>query len=215
MSLLDSLKNLISKNAGEAVNQLSHSAKAKLTSAVEDAKKNVEKAMATRTKTFKFDKIPTTVEELKALPGGDMKDPFASVAMTVLALNMYYTDKEAGIAAFDYVMGPGELANLQIQGIDSSIQQNGPYVPISYFEGAKPENNYTPSKPYTIKVYEFATSKDIYDQGYYRLFVKSGGGDSERPVRLRHKPSTDEWFANEFSSLYLGIKKAQKDDEWA
>ncbi len=215
MSLLDSLKNLISKNADNAINELSHSARSKLTSAVNDAKKNVEKAMSTKTKTFKFDKLPTNVEELKALPGGNMKDPFASVAMTVLALNMYYTDKEAGIAAFDYVMGPGELANLQIQGIDTGIQQNGPYVPISYFEGATPENNYTPSKPYTIKVYEYATSKDIYDQGYYRLFVKSGGGDNERPVRLRHKPSTDEWFANEFSSLYLGIKKAKKDDEWA
>ena len=144
-----------------------------------------------------------------------MKDPFASVAMTILALNLYYKDKEAGIAAFDYIMGPGELANLQIQSIDSSIQQNGELVPVSYFEGAKPENDYTPSKPYTIKVYELATSKDVYGQGYYRLFVRSGGADGERLVTVRHKPSTDQWFAHEFSSLYLGIRKAKKDDEWA
>ena len=215
MSLLDSLKNLFSQNAESAINQLSHDARKKIDSALSDAKKNVEKAIATKTKTFKFDAIPTTVEELKALPGGDMKDPFASVAMTILALNMYYTNKEAGIAAFDYVMGPGALANLQIQSIDSSIQQNGPFVPISYFEGAKPENDYTPTKPYTIKVYEYATSKDIYEQGYYRLFVKSGGADSERLVQVRNKPSTGEWFAHEFSTLYVGIRKAKKDDEWA
>ena len=180
-----------------------------------DAKKALEKAAATKTKTFTFNAIPTSVDELKALNGGDMKDPFASVAMTVLALNMYYNDKDLGIAAFDYVMGPGELANLQKSGIDDSIRQNGTKVAISYFEGATPDNNYTPKQPLTIKVYEFATSKDVNNEGYLRLFVRSGGADSERLVTIRNKPSTGQWFAHEFSSLYLGIKTAKEDDPWA
>ncbi len=215
MSLFDSLKNLISKEASNAVSNLKSNAKSQINQAVNDAQKAVQKAMATKSKTFKFDSIPTTVEELKALPGGDMKDPFASVALTVLALNMYYKNKDAGIAAFDYVMGPGALANLEINRIDMSIKQNGDYVPVSYFEGATPENNYTPDEPLTIKVYEYSTSKDIYDQGYYRLFVKSGGADSERQVTLRTKPSTEQWFAHEFSALYMGIKIKKEDNAWA
>ncbi len=223
MSLWDSIKNTFASSAKTTINSTvtnaASSAKRNFRSSLIKAKNNAEnaikKAVETKSKTYKFDKIPTTVEELKALPQADMKDPFASVALTVLALNMYYADEATGTAAFDYVMGPGALANIEIQRINDSIRQNGKKVPLSYFEGATNENNYTPKTPYTIKVYEYATSKDIYDQGYYRLFVKSGGADSERQVTLRTKASTGEWFAHEFSSLYMGIKVATADDPWA
>lgn len=223
MSLWDSIKSSLSSSAkttiNNTVNNASSSAKRSILSAFNnaknDAEKAIKKAVETKSKTFKFDKIPETVEELKALPQADMKDAFGSVAMTVLALNMYYVDQKIGTEALDFVMGPGTPANIEISRINDSIRQNGKLVPLSYFEGATNENNYVPKTPYTIKVYEYATSKDIYDQGYYRLFVKSGGADSERQVTLRTKKSTGEWFAHEFSSLYMGIKTAKADDPWA
>lgn len=215
MSLLDSLKNLLSKEASNTVSNLKSNARSQIAKAADNAQKAVSKAIATKTKTFRFDSIPASVDELKALPESDMKDPFASVAIIILALNMYYRDKDAGIAAFDYCMGPGELSNLEISRIDMSIQQNGTKVPLSYFEGADPDNNYTPKEPLTIKVYEFSTSKDNYGEGYIRLFVRSGGADSERQVTLRNKPSTKQWFAHEFSALYMGIKIAKEDNAWA
>ncbi len=219
MSLYDSIKNIFGSTAEKALNNAKSSAKSDIRKGINNLKKNTEnaikKAVATKTKTFTFASIPTSVEELKALPGGDMKDPFASVAITILALNMYYNDKALGMAAFDYVMGPGALSNLESQRIDMSIMSNGKDPAISYFEGATVENNYTPKLPYTIKVYEYGTSKDIYDQGYFTLFVKSGGADSERQVTVRNKPSTGEWFAHEFSALYMGIKTAKADNPWA
>ena len=223
MSILDSVMRSLSSsaksNVNSAVNNAVSSVKSGATSAILNAASNagkaISKAVATKTKTFTFDKLPANVEELKALPGGDMKDPYAAVAITVLALNIYYNDKEAGVAAFDYIMGPGALSNLEITRIDTSIKQNGSKVVASYFEGATPENNYTPGSPYTIKVYEYSNSKDNYDEGYYKLFVKSSGADSERQVTLRTKKSTNEWFAHEFATLYAGIRDAKEEDPWA
>lgn len=215
-SLSNSAKNTANQTLNNAVSSAKTSARKAVNNMTNDASKAIQKAIATKTKTFTFQSIPTSVEELKALPGGDMKDPFASIAMTVLALNMYYNDSTVGREAIDYVMGPGDLSNLEASRIDMSIKENGKQVALSYFEGAKPENNYTPNQPYVIKVYEYATSsKQLLDEGYYRLFVKSGGADSERQVTVRNKKSTGEWFAHEFSSLYMGIRVAVKDDEWA
>ena len=223
MSFLDSLINSLSSSAkstlnstvNNAISSAKSGAKSAVNKAVSNAGNAIKKAIETKSKTFTFASLPTTVDELKALQGGDMKEPFASAAMTVLALNMYYTNKEAGIAAFDYVMGPDALSNLAISGIDMSIMQNGDKVAMSYFEGATPDNNYQPRTPYTLKVYEYSNSKDVYEDGYYRLFVKSGGADSERQITLRNKKSTGEWFATEFASLYMGIKQGKEEDPWA
>lgn len=223
MSLWDSIKKTLKSSAQTTLNNTVSSAKSSAKSGIakafrkasDDAQNAIKKAIETKSKTFKFDKIPESLEELKSLPQADMKDAFGSVAMTILALNMYYANQELGVAAFDYVMGPGALANLEISRINDSIRQNGKYVPVSYFEGATNENNYVPAEPLTIKVFEYSTSKDNYDEGYYRLFVKSGGADSERQITLRNKKSTGEWFAHEFSSLYMGIKQAKAEDPWA
>ena len=62
---------------------------------------------------------------------------------------------------------------------------------------------------------ESAHSRDQFDQGYITLYLKSGGADSERPVTLRHKPSTDEWFLWNHTGILAGIRTPKSADPWA
>ena len=67
------------------------------------------------------------------------------------------------------------------------------YLPLAYFEGATPENGYQPCVPYTLNVLADPRPQDI-EPGYMRVFLKTSGADSPRPMKLRQKASTGEWF---------------------
>ena len=86
--------------------------------------------------------------------------------------------------------------------IDERLQGKE-YKPFSFFQGATPANNYTPSRPYKITVtsnpYSFTTDSEGYK--WCTLYVTSGGADSPRPIKLRQKKSTGEWFLNDIQCL--------------
>ena len=83
------------------------------------------------------------------------------------------------------------------------------YAPRSYYEGATPENDYQPSVPYSIVIIETPYSRDNESQGYLKLYVKSGGADSPRPIELRQKKSTGEWFLTQQMLLGGDVYKRQ------
>ncbi|MBQ8492200.1 MAG: hypothetical protein IJ536_06700, partial [Acidaminococcaceae bacterium] len=82
----------------------------------------------------------------------------------------------------------------------------------SYFDGATPDNNYTPSMPYTVTVSE--TPYSYQNENYAQLWIRSGGADNPRPVTMRLKPSTGEWYLWEYAGLLAGIRIPAKDDPW-
>ena len=86
-----------------------------------------------------------------------------------------------------------------------------PYLPLAYFEGAAPENNYTPAKPYVLNVLPDPRPQDI-EAGYIRVFLKTAGADSPRPVKLRQKGSL--WYLWEYSSILSGIRSLAECDPW-
>lgn len=205
MALLEDLINRVGRQVGR-----------KLAREVTDgAKKAITDAVNNKEKTFTFKTLPANVEELKALKEADMKDYMASAALCVLALNVYTTDPEACYAMMDYLMGPETLSTYQKQFIEGQIRQNGEYLIRSYFKGAVPENNYTPSEPYKVTVLDSVHSKDTLGEGYVTMYVTSGGADSPRGIRLRTKKSTGEWFVNSFDGLFSGIRKPKDEDPWA
>ena len=53
------------------------------------------------------------------------------------------------------------------------------------------------------------------EPGYLRLFLRTAGADSPRPIKLRQKPSTGEWFLWEYSSPLSGIRIPAAQDPWA
>lgn len=46
------------------------------------------------------------------------------------------------------------------------------------------------------------------------LYVKSSGADAERPVKLRKKPSTGQWFLNDIQCL-ADMRIPVAEDPWA
>ncbi len=158
-----------------------------------------------------FDTLPTTVEEFSALAQGKLQNPENSCALFLCALNLYISDKDAGIKAVNLLRGPRPLSNYDIQFLRDRLIEKA-YLPLAYFDGATPGNNYTPSKPYTLRLYADPRPQDC-EGGYMRLYLKTAGADSPRPIKLRQKG--DEWFLWEYSSILSGIRIPANEDPWA
>ncbi|MBO4761517.1 MAG: hypothetical protein J5520_07165 [Bacteroidales bacterium] len=161
-------------------------------------------------KAYTFKSLPTSVEELKALPDVSLKDPYAVAAMTVAALTSYESNQKACMEMLNYLKGPEEMSKLAQQQLADRLRGKS-YKVMSFFDGATPDNNYTPSKPYTVRV--SSNSYSFQESGWATLYVTSGGADSPRPVKLRQKQSTGEWFLNDIQ--FLGdIRTPASADPW-
>ena len=194
MSMLDFLKH----RATEAVKNT-----------LKDATKTVVNKAVTESKTFTFQALPTNVEELKALPEASLDTPFKTAALTICALCAFRDDEKTGIDMLNFLKGPQPLANRDIQFFHDVFRENK-YVPISYFKGATPKNNYTPDMPYSLTIH--TNTNSYQNEGYCTLWLKSGGADSERQIQLRKKGN--QWFLWE-QFVMVGIRKAAADDPWA
>jgi hypothetical protein len=185
MSIFDNLK----KTAKEAVDSVIN--------------KEVKK------ETIVFKALPESVEEMKALPEASLDTPFKAAALTVCALCAYAAAPEIGIDMLNFLKGPQPLTTYDLNFLKDRFADQK-YVPFSYFEGAVPANDYTPSEPFTVTI---ESNSHTYDnEGYAKLFICSGGADSPRQVTLRKKG--DQWFLWE-QFLTVGIRKAKSEDPWA
>ena len=155
--------------------------------------------------------VPTTSEEFSALPQNDLSKPENTCAMFLLALALYLKDSNAGVAALNTLRGPRPLSNYDIQFLRDRLRGKS-YLPLAYFDGATPQNNYTPATPLTLQVLADPAPQYTED-GYLRLFLKTAGADSPRPITLRRKG--ENWFLWEYSSILSGIRIPVKDDPWA
>ena len=162
-----------------------------------------------KTETFEFSEIPSTLDELKSLPEAKLETPFMTAALTVLALCRYEKDVNSAIEMINFLKGPVDLTEYDKQFLRDRLKGKS-YVPRSYFEGTSPENDYTPSVPLTIKVFEYAYSYS--EDGYAMLEIRSSGADSPRQIKLRKKGN--EWFLWQ-QYLLPDIRTPKKDDVWA
>ena len=116
-------------------------------------------------------------------------------------------------AAMDLLRGPRPMTPYDAQFLRDRLRGKE-YLPLAYFEGAAPENSYTPAQPYVLNVLPDPRPQDM-EPGYLRLFLQTAGADSPRPIKLRQKPSTGEWFLWEYSSPLSGIRIPAAQDPWA
>lgn len=183
---------------------------------LKQGEKNLKNKLTLEKKRYSFETLPRSAEEMKALPGYDITDPFYVGALTVLALSVFSEKPEEGLPLLNLLCGPQPLNPLGVQQLKDRLMDGKNYIARSYFEGATPKNNYEPTKPYTVEVAENPYSRDNIAEGYLVLYVKSGGADSERPFTLRQKKSTGEWFLfGEFTGLLAGIRIPEAQDPWA
>ena len=153
--------------------------------------------------------LPDTAAEFEAL---SRHTPEEVCACFLCALNLYIKDKDAGVAAMDLLRGPRPMTPYDAQFLRDRLRGKE-YLPLAYFEGATPENSYTPAQPYVLNVLPDPRPQDM-EPGYLRLFLRTAGADSPRPIKLRQKPSTGEWFLWEYSSPLSGIRIPAAQDPW-
>ena len=183
----------------------------KLKKTAQDAVKSTAAALTGTSETFTFAALPESLSEMQSLPEASLDSPFKTAALSVCALCAYAADKQIGIEMLNWLRGPAPLSNYDIQFIDNRFRA-GHHVIFSYFKGAKPENDYTPSEPFTITVFSNPYSAD--NKGYMKLFITSGGADNPREILLRQRGSDGKWFLSE-QFLLVGIRKAKSEDPWA
>lgn len=164
------------------------------------------------TKTFTFQALPESLEEMKALSEARLSNPYETAALTVCALCVYAADKGIGTQMLNFLRGPRPLSNYDISFLNDRFR-DGHQVPFSYFEGAVPANDYTPDIPFTIKVEAGPYSSANADQGYKKLFIRSGGADNPREVVLRQAGNGQWYLWDQF--LMVSIRKGKSDDPWA
>ena len=165
---------------------------------------------AGKTEKIVFDDLPENMEAFKALPQAALSTPFDMAALTVAALCLYPSDKELCCQMLDYLRGPRPMNGMDRQFIADRFRGKD-YVPRSYFEGAAPNNDYMPAKPYTVTVKADPHSYD--EQGIAKLFIPSGGADDPRPVKLR-QAKDGKWYLWE-QFLLTGIREPESSNPWA
>lgn len=185
--------------AGKAANQLGNAVK----QTVQNAGNKTEKIV--------FGNLPESYEQFTALPQASLSTPFQTAAMTVLAFCFYPKDSELCYRMIDFLRGPRPMNGSDKSFIADRFRDKD-YVPRSYFAGATPSNDYQPVAPYTISVSENRYSYD--EQGIAKLFIKSGGADDPRPIKLR-KAKDGKWYLWEYSSILLGIRQPESSNPWA
>ncbi|MBQ3050173.1 MAG: hypothetical protein IJC94_09485 [Oscillospiraceae bacterium] len=194
MGLFDNLK----KQVGSAVNESA------------DIIKNAVKGASGKSETFTFTAIPASLAEFTAIPQAAMSTPFETAAMTVIALCVYPYNADLSTQMLNVLKGPRPLSGTEISFLKDRFRGND-YVPRSYFNGATPQNDYNPSEPYTITVSENPYS--YQNEGYAKLFIRSGGADSAREVLMR-QAKDGKWYLWE-QFLMVGIRQPESENPWA
>ncbi len=160
---------------------------------------------------FTFDALPESAAELMALPEADLSTPFRTAALAVCALCAAAADEAIGVEMLNALRGPRPLSVMEIQFLRDRLRGKH-YVPFSYVAGATPENDYTPTQPFTLSFKE--TPYSYQNEGYATLYLHSGGADSDRQITLRRK-GDGQWCLWEHFGLLPDIRKPKSEDPWA
>lgn len=160
--------------------------------------------------TITFTALPKTLAEMQALPEAVLQNPFQTAALTVCALCVYAEDRDNGTQMLNWLRGPRPLSPFDISFLNDRFR-DGNYVPFSYFAGAVPGNDYTPTLPYTLTI-EAGPYADA-NPGYKKLHIRSGGADNAREIVLRQKGDGTWLLWDQF--LLLGIRQPKSADPWA
>ena len=164
----------------------------KLKSTAQQAVNSAAQSLGNKRETFTFTSLPESLAEMQALPEASLDTPFKTAALTVLALCAYAADRNIGTEMLNWLRGT--------------------YLPFTYFTGSTPDNNYTPSEPYTIIIESNHVSSE--EQGYIKLFIPCGGADDPRPIKMRQRGSDGKWFLWE-QYLLTGVRTPKAADPWA
>ena len=177
---------------------------------LQNQSKSIPRKPGEKREQFVFTSIPASLGEFTSLPEAGLSTPFETAAMTVIALCVYPYNAALSIEMLNFLRGPRLLGG-QEQSFIKDRFRDGDYVPRSYFNGSTPQNDYTPQEPYTITVSDGPYS--YQNEGYAKLFIRSGGADSPREVVLRQAKDGKWYLWDQF--LLVGIRQPESTNPWA
>lgn len=182
----------------------------KLKKTVSSTVTNAAGASFNKKEIFTFAQLPESLAQMQSLPEAALQTPFQTAALTVCALCAYAAEPQIGIEMLNWLKGPRPLSGQELSFLKDRFR-DGKHVPFSYFQGATPANDYTPTTPFTITV-ESGPYSDA-NAGYKKLFIRSGGADNAREVVLRQKGDGQWLLWDQF--LMVGIRTPKSADPWA
>ena len=169
--------------------------------------------------TVSINRIPHTLDKFLELRDQIAYTPQGAVAMMIVAFRIYQQYPVEGMkcltANSTYPLigpapnNPGAYDGNAMNNTTTLRQRLSElsYLPFIYYMGASPQNGYTPdAPPYQVEMYTNPHSYIESNDGTMRikLFVKTQGADSARPVTVR---KTGGFYSiTEYSSLYLSPK---------
>ena len=183
----------------------------KLKKGAAEASKTAAQSCVNENETFTFAALPESLAEMKALPEAELSSPYQTAALTLCALCAYAADKTIGTEMLNWLRGPRPLGGGELSFLKDRFRDGKTYVPFSYFKGATPENDYTPDVPFVLTV-ESNPYSDA-NEGYMKLFVRSGGADNPREIVLRRK-GDGQWLLWD-QMILVGIREPKSADPWA
>jgi len=162
----------------------------------------------------KFEKLFTSKEEMENV---DRTNPYNVATLLIHTLCNYNPNNTDNFyEMLQYLQGPNQpISPMLKQNTKDRMMQNDKYSFIgkSYFKGAVPENDYTPTS-YEVDVMENAYTDE--NEGYKRVLIKSGGADSPRPLTLRLAKDGNYYvWSDSFIGLLTDIRPKESSNPWA
>ena len=196
---------------------------------------------------YTFDRLPETLEDIKSFFAAKEKietdengtvwnyGGFNAMAANICAACTFkggsnpsdpMFEKDPSREMFEYINGPAEksdIAKVQwetaVTSMKQAIQTCGENVYKSFFNGATPDNNYTPGEPYVLEMYKgpyYIESKETITgtrPTTYMILVKSGGEDSERYIDVYEQEENGIWYSFENQFLHITANNFKEPEE--
>lgn len=158
-----------------------------------------------------FAKLPDNIEDFKAMDLMDLTKAENTCTMFLCALHLFVKNRDEGVEAFNLLKGPSPLSAHEISFLADRVRDKA-YLPLIYFVGATPDNNYTPNVPYRLEFHDDQRPQDV-EEGYLRYYFKTTGADAARAIKLRRKG--DSWYLWEYPGMVMDVRKPHDEDPWA
>lgn len=175
--------------------------------------------------TIEFLALPKNVEDLKLIDRSGDNGKFVVVALLLASLKTWKKEDEETCSEMmkellNSPTVPNNYSNFTKSFVKDRMLQNDKYdfLADAYFDGATPENAYTPREPLAITLREFPyapQTSTMYGPTLYieKIVSDFKGADSERSVSVYKDPKNQKWYiwSDSYKSLLVDIKTPIKE----
>lgn len=151
--------------------------------------------------TCSVEKLPENETEFDALQQQVGGEPQGAVMVMLAAMNLYVHDEQAGLSCLRKAMYDSYSSDMQrlkdkLRPASKNDTYAQTFLPMAFFRGATPENNYKPSQPYTVEVHvndarPYSRLTEARAPVIYLNLLTKGSDSGIRPVEVikaRGKP---------------------------